>query len=575
MGGKGSAPPAPDYSALASQQAAANVQAAKQTASLSNPNIVSPWAKQNVTYSTQYSKPEPVKPGQVDTSLDAYLAANPNATATITNKNRWGQGTPTYAGYESWKSGQQSAYDQSLKDYEKAQADYEASAMTTPTVTQDFGSEEQKAAWQAQQTANQRLAELGVKGIGQVESVFDKPFQYTGPGIQTSLGDAGQIGSVDMQQYGQAGGGPAAGEYGLQQGGVEGPNYQMGVGGYGNVNQQQFNAPQLQTSLGDTGNVTRKLDTSNLAQMPVNAGTTAQQAIMSRLQPQLQQQRSALQTQLANQGITPGSEAYNRAMTEQGQKENDLMSQAALQGINLDMSARQQGFGEATTSAGFQNEAQQQAFNQALASGQYGNTAQIAQFGANLQGQQAGNAAQQQAFQQALESGRFGNEAQQAAFQARMANQQAGNQASAANFAQGQAAQQMRNAALGQNQQTALAQMQANNAAQNQRYNQMLQAAQFGNTADQQEFQRQLGLYNMPLNQVSALLSGSQVATPQFQGYQGAGVTASPIFQAGQAQYGAAMDQYNAQQAANNALTGGLFNLGAGFLGGWASGIKH
>lgn len=690
-GGKGgSPPPAPDYSALASQQAAANVQAAKQTASLSNPNIVSPWAKQTVTYNTQYSKPEPVKPtaGLGLTREQAIKKLQDSGEYSNTRyRDQMGNfvnKTPDY--YESKIKNLMASPDmtEANKQYEKDYADWQASAMTTPTVTQDFGSPEQKAAWEAQQTANQRLAELGVKGIGQVESVFDKPFQYTGPGIQTSLGDTGTV-NTNLQLQGQASGGPRAGMFGWQQGGVNAPNYQTGVsgygdvtqnqfaqpdlqaglgdfgavsaerlnapelqgqfGGFGDVSQERFSAPQLQQSLANAGDLTRDINTSNLAAMPVNAGTTGQQAIMSRLQPQLENQRAALQTQLANQGITPGSHAYEQAMTEQNQRENDLTTQAALQGLNLDMSARQQGFGEAQTQAGFTNQAQQQAFNQAVAAGQYGNQAAIAQFGAGLQGQQAANAAQQQAyqqalgqaqfgnesalnqlnarlatqqaanqaqqqayqqalgqaqfgnetglaglnaqisgqnaqnaaqqqaFQQALASGQFGNEAQQQAFRDAMANQAARNQAAGANFAQAQAAAQMSNQALSQNQQTALSQFQANNAAQNQRYNQMLQAAQFGNTADQQEFQRQLGLYNMPLNQVSALMSGSQVATPQFQGYQGAGVTAAPVFQAGQAQYGAAMDQYNADQAANNALMGGIFGLGGSLLSGGTGSI--
>ena len=58
------------------------------------------------------------------------------------------------------------------------------------------------------------------------------------------------------------------------------------------------------------------LDLSNAPKMPISAGQTAQEAIMKRLQPQIEQNRASLTQNLANQGITPGSEAYNRAMTE-------------------------------------------------------------------------------------------------------------------------------------------------------------------------------------------------------------------------------------------------------------------
>jgi hypothetical protein len=73
---------------------------------------------------------------------------------------------------------------------------------------------------------------------------------------------------------------------------------------------------------------------------------TATQAILNRLQPTLQQQRSGLETQLSNQGLARGTEAYNNAMRDQNQRENDLYQQAAMQGINLGMQQRQQGLQE-------------------------------------------------------------------------------------------------------------------------------------------------------------------------------------------------------------------------------------
>lgn len=74
----------------------------------------------------------------------------------------------------------------------------------------------------------------------------------------------------------------------------------------------------------------------------VNAGQTGQDALMARFQPQIDQSRKALETQLANQGITLGSEAYDNAMRTQGQSENDLRMQAALNGINVGQNAQNQ-----------------------------------------------------------------------------------------------------------------------------------------------------------------------------------------------------------------------------------------
>lgn len=83
-----------------------------------------------------------------------------------------------------------------------------------------------------------------------------------------------------------------------------------------------------------------ELDMSALPQRGINVGQSAQDAILSRLNPQLQSQEEALRTRLANQGITLGSTAYNREMDLQGQRANDLTMQAALQGINLDQANR-------------------------------------------------------------------------------------------------------------------------------------------------------------------------------------------------------------------------------------------
>jgi hypothetical protein len=178
-----------------------------------------------------------------------------------------------------------------------------------------------------------------------------------------------------------------------------------------------------------------RLDLSNLARMPVNAGTTGQEAIMSRLEPQLQRRQAALENQLINQGITPGSEAYRTAQTQEAQNRNDLLTQAALQGINLDTGARAQGFNE-----------------------------------------------------------------QQAA-------------------------------------------MSAQNAAQ------------------QQELSRQLAMRQQPLNEITGLLSGSQIQMPQFQGYQAQQVTPAPVAQSVGQQQQALMNQYGQQMNAYNTQVAGMYDL--------------
>lgn len=280
------APAAPDYAGAAVAQGAANLEAARATARLSNPNMYTPYGTQTVTYEGD-----------------------------------------------------------------------------TPTVRQTLTPTAQKTL-EAQQGVDLSLANLGQKGAGIASNVLDKPFTFGGPAVQTSL------------------------------------------------------------------------DTSNIAKMPVNAGTTGQEAIMARLEPQLAKQRVSTETNLINQGLRPGTEAYNNAAQLLGQQENDARSQAVLQGLNLDIGANAQGF------------------NQALQGGQFGNTAQ------------------QQALAEAIQ-------------------------------------------------------------------------------------QRQ-----MPLNEINALMSSSQIQNPQFGAYSGANVQAAPVAQAA-AQKGAYdANTYNQQVAAQNANTAGLYSLG-------------
>jgi hypothetical protein len=282
-----------------------------------------------------------------------------------------------------------------------------------PTVTQSLSPAEQQKL-DAQNKVDIAMSNLGVQGAANAQNILSTPFAYKGPDIQTDFGGYGDVqNTVDQQS---------------------------------------------------------KLDLSGVAKMPVNAGMTGQQAIMDRLAPQLQRESAAQAQQLANQGITPGSEAWKNAQTDTNQRQNDLLSQAALQGINLDLGANQQGFG------------------------------------------------------QALSAGTFGN---------------------AANLAQGQFA----------------------NTAQQQAYNEALQKAQFGNTAAQQSLQQQLALRNQPINEIAGLMGGAQVNMPQFQGYTGGGnIGAAPVYDATKSSAADQMAIYNAQQSANNALTGAVGSMGGGLL---------
>lgn len=96
-------------------------------------------------------------------------------------------------------------------------------------------------------------------------------------------------------------------------------------------------------------------------------------------------------------------------------------------------------------------------------------------------------------------------------------------------------------------------------------------AQQFGlDTQNRQQYISELlAQRQTPLNEINALLSGSQVNNPFAGGlgYQGgANVQAAPIFNAAVQQGQADLNAYNAKQAGNNSFMGGLFSLGGSAL---------
>jgi len=93
------------------------------------------------------------------------------------------------------------------------------------------------------------------------------------------------------------------------------------------------------------------VDQSKLAQTGINPGQSYQDAMMSRLAPQIERESAQLEQQLANRGIAAGTDAYNQAKQLQAQNQNDRLNSATVQGINTGLAANQQGF-------------QQQAYNQ-------------------------------------------------------------------------------------------------------------------------------------------------------------------------------------------------------------------
>ena len=472
------APEIPDPVKTAQAQGAANIESAKATTMLGNPNIVNPYGSTTTQYGT-----------------NAFFAANPEALKSF-QSDSYGLSAEDYAKlYSKDRPGMANAY-----------SEY------TPYVTQSLNPESQKIV-DAQQKTKLQLADLSNLGAQNASKVLNTPFAFNGPAANTTIANAGAISQGPNAANFMAGGGPNPNEF-KAGAGPSAANFMAG------------NAPNAANFLAATG-----LNTSNVAAMPINAGTTAQQAIMARLEPQLARNRVSTETQLINQGLRPGSEAYNNAATLLGQQENDQRTQAVLQGLGLDMSANAQGYGQAVTA------------------GQFGNQAQGQNFGQSLAGQTLTNQAQAQNFGQ-------GN-IQQGIY----------NQAQAQNFGQGTTAQNTANQAAGQNYTQNANTIAQNNAAQQQKFAQNTQQAAFENQARQQALAEAIQQRQMPLNEISALVSGSQITNPQFQAYQGANIAAAPIAQTTQNAYNAAQNTYNQQVATQNANTAGLYSLGAAAIG--------
>jgi hypothetical protein len=88
------------------------------------------------------------------------------------------------------------------------------------------------------------------------------------------------------------------------------------------------------------------VDLEGLPSTGINPGETYSDAIMRRLQPQIEQERNSFETSLVNKGIAPGTEAYMNAKRSFDQAQNDKMTSAIVGGMNTGLQANQQRFGQ-------------------------------------------------------------------------------------------------------------------------------------------------------------------------------------------------------------------------------------
>lgn len=495
-----SPPPAPDYTAAAQAQGAANVETARVQGQLSNPNIYAPWGSQVVTWGSGGS-------GGTGGTFDQ--------SAFDKAYNDWmNSGT-----YNEWTGG----YDRTgtapkPSDFYTAGTGG-SGGVDQPTVTISL-SPEQQARYDAEQRIIGQLGGIAESGLGRVSGAMATPFSYdqfrainygpTAEASQRTIGDAGTVRS----QFGDAG----AIQRGLDFSGAPGMQSSLDMTG----------APELQG----------RYDFSGVPGMPVADEATRQrvsQAILARQEPGLAAREQQARSDLIARGFREGTQGFETEMDRLARVRNDAGIAADVAGgqelqriYDMGMRARQQGVGEAVAQGNFGNAARQQALAEALTRGNFGNQARQQAIREAISRGTFANTAQAQEFAQALQRGAFENDAQRQRFQEALSRAGFSNQAIADTFQRSTA------------------------------------AAQFQNDARARAVQEALFARQLPLNELNALRTGSQVQMPQFQPFQGVGnIQPPPLYNAAiqAGQYGT--DVYNAQVGQQNALMSGLFGLGA------------
>lgn len=250
------------------------------------------------------------------------------------------------------------------------------------------------------------------------------------------------------------------------------------------------------------------------------------------MDPMVQQNKSALEARLAEQGFVPGTPGYNQAMQNFQDTNNRAYADARDRAVTAGTSSGQANFGNSMGAIQAQIAA-------ALQGGQFQNN------------QQAQNFSQQGA--QADQQRQMGLDANNAA----QANFQNNNSASQQNFINAKdAAQQAfdNNNFVG---------MQRNATAQ-QGFENQQSAGAFGNTARQQAIAELLQQRQLPLQEYQALQGGQGVQMPGAAAQAGApNMNAPDIMGAFNNQYQGQLGAYNAQIGQDNATTGTIGSIAA------------
>lgn len=272
-------------------------------------------------------------------------------------------------------------------DYEGGYRDPQTGQIIPRATATTTLSPEQQRLFDQQNQIGGSLNDFALQGLDRVQSSFNNP--------------------IDQSQLPALRTGPQT------------PGFQTGLAS---------NPFQLQSNL-TPQQLQEQYDFSGVGAMPSSNDFTADRdritdAYMQRLQPYLDRQKSQMDVQLANQGITKGSEAWSFDTDALNRSQNDQRIAALLAGdqerqalFNNAMGIRQQGVGEAINQGNFTNSARLGMFGQQAQAQDANNQVQNQQFGQNLTQMGAENQAREAAFRSGLASDQFGNQARQQAIQ--------------------------------------------------------------------------------------------------------------------------------------------------------------
>lgn len=131
-------------------------------------------------------------------------------------------------------------------------------------------------------------------------------------------------------------------------------NIDTSVADDSNANMAQ-QAYSLSQTLANRPNYIYSVDGSDAARERIENATY--NSYVDKLTPQFQQQTSDLQTRLANQGLSVGSEAYQRAMNDLQTEQNDALNQAAYKSVEAGQNAFSKSLQDAISAGNFTNSA--------------------------------------------------------------------------------------------------------------------------------------------------------------------------------------------------------------------------